>query len=96
MLACLQIHENEEAGNVLVFLSGQEEIEQLQLLLEENLLSIKSNYNITEYKIIPLYSLLSPEEQLKAFELFDKNIRKFILATNIAETSVTISGIKYG
>lgn len=47
------------------------------------------------FDIIPLYASLGPEEQLKAFKPPVAGIRKFVLATNIAETSVTISGIKY-
>jgi ATP-dependent RNA helicase DHX8/PRP22 len=47
------------------------------------------------YRIYPLYAALSSEEQLFAFQPSVPGIRKIILATNIAETSVTISGIKY-
>jgi HrpA-like RNA helicase len=47
------------------------------------------------YRIYPLYAALSSEEQLSAFQPSVPGIRKIILATNIAETSVTISGIKY-
>ena len=49
-----------------------------------------------DFEIRPLYAALPPDEQLLAFRESSPNIRKFILATNIAETSVTISGIKYG
>lgn len=113
MLACLQIHEQEEAGGVLVFLPGQDEIENLQSLLEKHLPDIKckhqqnsftSSSSTSEYKVSsiensfvirPLYASLPPEEQLKAFKPSTANIRKFVLSTNIAETSVTLSGIKY-
>ena len=49
-----------------------------------------------DYEIRPLYAALPPDEQLDAFRPAPAGVRKFILATNIAETSVTISGIKYG
>ena len=49
-----------------------------------------------DYEISPLYAALPPDEQLRAFRPAAPGVRKFILATNIAETSVTISGIKYG
>lgn len=44
---------------------------------------------------IPLYAALPPDQQLKAFEPAPEGCRKVILATNIAETSVTISGVRY-
>lgn len=54
-----------------------------------------SSPHATSYRIFPLYAALSSEEQLLAFQPSIPGIRKIILATNIAETSVTISGIKY-
>lgn len=47
------------------------------------------------FEILPLYAALPPEEQMKAFKKSRPGVRKFVLATNIAETSVTISGISY-
>ena len=120
LLTCLQIHEEEEPGGVLVFLPGQEDIEGLQSLLEEHLPSIKGKINndinenddhdennnkkrrlqmdkasLKDFEIFPLYAALSADDQLKAFATTNPWIRKFVLSTNIAETSVTISGIKY-
>lgn len=51
--------------------------------------------NKDSYVIQTLYAAMSPEQQLKAFELPPPGVRKFVLSTNIAETSVTIPGIKY-
>ena len=48
------------------------------------------------YQVVPLFAALSTEDQIAAFASPRPNVRKFILSTNIAETSVTISGIKYG
>ena len=48
------------------------------------------------YVIYPLYAGMTPDDQMSAFKMPLKGTRKFILATNIAETSVTIAGIKYG
>lgn len=48
------------------------------------------------YEIRPLYAAMPPEEQLLVFTPTPPGVRRFVLATNIAETSVTISGIKYG
>ena len=44
---------------------------------------------------LPLYAALSPGQQSKIFEKLPKGRRKVILATNIAETSITVSGVKY-
>lgn len=52
--------------------------------------------DVKDYEIRPLYAAMPPEEQLKVFEPSKEGVRKFILSTNIAETSVTISGVKYG
>lgn len=144
-----QIHEEEEPGGVLIFLPGQEDIENLQQLLTEHLPSVRSKHggigravsnvltlatisdakqlpvttnasnsssnghntgesghsntsskevtadHLQDFLILPLYAALSPDEQLRAFALPPPGVRKFVLATNIAETSVTISGIRY-
>lgn len=49
-----------------------------------------------DFVILPLYAAMPPDEQMKVFAETKPNVRKFVLATNIAETSVTIPGIKYG
>lgn len=99
-LAVLQIHESEPLpGDILVFLSGQEDIEALAELLSE---SAETDTSIGKtglcMEICSLYSALAPEEQAKAFRPPKgpaKSTRKVILATNIAETSVTINGIRH-
>ena len=51
--------------------------------------------NLNDFVIRPLYAAMPPDEQLKVFNPVKPGVRKFILSTNIAETSVTISGVKY-
>lgn len=75
----------EDEGDILVFLAGSREIQKLQFLLEESL----KEKNI---EILPLYSTLSKEKQDKAISKSNK--RKIILSTNIAQTSLTIEGVK--
>lgn len=75
----------EEEGDILVFLAGTKEIKRLQSLLEEKLKS-------ENIDILPLYSALSKEKQDKAISKSNK--RKIILSTNIAQTSLTIEGVK--
>ncbi len=72
-------------GDILVFLSGTKEIKNLQKSLEDKL-------NTSDILILPLYSALTKSEQDKAIL---KNIkRKIILSTNIAQTSLTIEGVR--
>ncbi len=161
---CMHIHQNCPLGGVLVFLPGQEDIEAMMALLQENLPSVEcyaqthksrrrkrdeyasgsdeSDADVSErgeqvgkpidratamlshkapsykdsssvieggddgpieviaakydFELRPLYASMPPDQQLRAFKpCVDPSARKFILATNIAETSVTINDIKY-
>lgn len=80
-------------GDILVFLTGQDEIETMQ----ENLLEATEKLGslINDLIICPIYANLPYEYQKKIFEPTSPNARKVVLATNIAETSITIDGIKY-
>lgn len=96
----LQIHfneknfENKSNGDILVFLTGQEEIEDLEDMLKEKVQQFKKSDS--RLLIRPLYAAQPPHQQLKAFEKCEgDNERKVILSTNIAETSVTIDGVKF-
>ena len=86
------IHEHE--GNCLVFLPGVKEINQLSRQIKQVLDSeseLKSSMNIF---IAPLHGSLSKQQQdLAIASPKDKTLRKIVLATNIAETSITIEGI---
>ena len=72
-------------GDVLVFLPGQSEIKKSQELLRRSLIN---------FKIVPLYGQLSPSKQFAAIMPDSGGKRKVILATNIAETSLTVQGVK--
>src|SRR5690554_6413152 len=81
-------HERREKrlpGDVLVFLPGEREIRECAEVLR------KAQLKHTE--ILPLYARLSPSEQQKIFQ--SSPARKVILATNVAETSLTVPGIRY-
>jgi ATP-dependent helicase HrpA len=75
----------ESMGDILVFLSGEREIRETANFLR------KQNYTHTE--ILPLYSRLSNAEQNKIFR--GHRGRRIVLSTNVAETSLTVPGIKY-
>ncbi|XP_064101171.1 pre-mRNA-splicing factor ATP-dependent RNA helicase DHX16-like [Macrobrachium nipponense] len=89
----LQIHITQHLGDILVFLTGQEEIEACQEILTERVRALGTK--IRELIILPIYANLPSEMQAKIFEPTPPGARKVILATNIAETSLTIDGIAY-
>lgn len=93
VVTVLQIHVTQPIGDILVFLTGQEEIEASQELLQERTRKLGSK--IKELIILPIYANLPSDLQAKIFEPTPPGARKVILATNIAETSLTIDGIIY-
>lgn len=93
VVTVLQIHITQPLGDILVFLTGQEEIEACQELLTERTRKLGSK--IKELVILPIYANLPSDMQAKIFEPTPPGGRKVILATNIAETSLTIDGIIY-
>jgi len=130
LAAAIQIHREGEDGDILIFLPGQEEIEDLAALLRKHLdedadlakvltgnndpitdggndivqslkgtgtdLNSGLNTIINGVMVCVLYAALPPEAQMFAFQTKPVGCtRKIVLATNIAETSVTIEGVKY-
>ena len=88
-----QIHTTQETGDILVFLTGQDEIEAAEQQLTDT--ARKLGNRIKELIVCPIYANLPSELQAKIFEPTPENSRKVVLATNIAETSLTIDGIVY-
>lgn len=78
---------DDEEGDVLAFLPGQGEIRRAQRFLEEASLP-------TGVRVLPLFGELSPQEQDAAIQPSRSGERKIVLATNIAETSLTIEGVR--
>lgn len=93
VVTVLQIHLTQPNGDVLVFLSGQEEIETCNELLQERMRKLGTK--IKELIILPIYANLPSDMQAKIFEPTPPGARKVVIATNIAETSLTIDGIIY-
>jgi len=77
----------EEHGDVLVFLPGAREIRRVQSLLESSGLD-------SSVRVLPLFGELSGDDQEAALRPVAHGIRKVVLATNIAETSLTIQGVR--
>nr|DAD28293.1 TPA_asm: hypothetical protein HUJ06_029761 [Nelumbo nucifera] len=93
IVTVLQIHVTQSPGDILVFFTGQEEIEAAEEILKHRTRGLGTK--IAELIICPIYANLPTELQAKIFEPTPEGARKVVLATNIAETSLTIDGIKY-
>ncbi|KAL0365014.1 UNVERIFIED_CONTAM: DExH-box ATP-dependent RNA helicase DExH7, chloroplastic [Sesamum angustifolium] len=78
-------------GAILVFLPG---VAEIHLLLDKLAASRRFGGHSSEW-LLPLHSSIAPEEQKKVFQKPPANIRKVIVATNIAETSITIDDVVY-
>lgn len=89
----MKIHHGEKEGDVLAFLTGQDEVEAVvRMLIDE---ARKLSKDGQKMKVLPMYGTLPSSEQMKVFERTPRNTRKIVVATNIAETSITINGIVY-
>uniref|UniRef100_A0A665U500 RNA helicase n=1 Tax=Echeneis naucrates TaxID=173247 RepID=A0A665U500_ECHNA len=93
VVSVLQIHVTQPPGDILVFLTGQEEIEACCELLQERCRRLGSK--IAELLVLPIYANLPSDMQAKIFNPTPPGARKVVVATNIAETSLTIDGIIY-
>ena len=93
LITVMQIHLNEPPGDILLFLTGQEEIDTACEVLYERMKSMGSD--VPDLIILPVYSALPSEMQSRIFDPAPPGSRKVVIATNIAETSLTIDGIYY-
>lgn len=93
VMTALQIHLTMPTGDILMFLTGSDEIEAARRILNDKSKLLPSS--AMKYIVAPIYSTLSQESQNIVFEPTPHNTRKIIVATNIAETSVTIPNIVY-
>ena len=100
----LMIHRAEDTGDILLFLTGEEEIEDAcrKIKIEADDLINQDPDSVGPLSCIPLYSSLPPQQQQRIFDAAPESItpkgppgRKVIISTNIAETSLTIDGIVY-
>jgi len=87
------IHTKEPDGDILVFLTGREEIDTAVQAISDR--SAQLHPRAQSMMPLPLYAGLSTEQQMFIFEPAPENTRKVIFSTNIAEASVTIDGIVY-
>lgn len=87
------IHTQESDGDILLFLTGREEIDTVMQEIADRLLDMQPQ--ASRLLAVPLYAGLPTDQQMAVFEPSPTNTRKVVVATNIAEASVTISGIAY-
>ncbi|KDO23136.1 hypothetical protein SPRG_09944 [Saprolegnia parasitica CBS 223.65] len=95
LITTLQIHLDnaENNGSILVFLTGQEDIETMEGLLNDY--GTRLPATSSKLLVCPIFSAMPREAQMLAFEPAPRDVRKVILATNIAETSITINGVRF-
>lgn len=98
----LQIHATEDEGDILLFLTGEDEIEESCRKLSLEADDLVREQGCGPMKVYPLYGSLPPAQQQRIFEPAPPPFtpdgrpgRKVVVATNIAETSLTIDGIVY-
>lgn len=95
LVTLFDVHKKAPAGHdVLIFLTGQEEIEAMVQYIRQ--IAKDNNFNgRPTLRVYPFYSNLPQMKQLELFRPTAPNSRKVIVSTNVAETSLTINGIKY-
>ncbi len=96
----MDIHLDHPKGDILVFLTGQSEIENTcnRLFKVAETIDYENDvscHDVCGLLILPLYGALSSDQQQRVFEPVEKGIRRVIVATNIAATSLTIDGVVY-
>lgn len=91
ILTAVEELSGEKAGDILIFLSGEREIRDTAEALEKE--KQKQGSRLKFCEILPLFARLSAQEQNRIFQ--PTNLNRIVLATNVAETSLTIPNIKY-
>ena len=93
----MTIHITSPPGDILIFMTGQDEIEAACHALAERVEQLMSSAKkaVPKLMILPIYSQLPADLQAKIFQKAEDGARKCIVATNIAETSLTVDGIFY-
>lgn len=97
----IQIHLSEPEGDILLFLTGEKEIAEACLNIDVVLHRMMIEGTVPTLKLCPFHGLSPPEQQQRIFDALPPRQpggpkeRKCIIATNIADTSLTIDGVVY-
>lgn len=90
----VMIHTSQPPGDILVFLTGQSEIEKAVQSINAAVCGLPAG-SAGDLLVLPLYASLPPEMQLRVFGAGPEGARRCIVATNVAETSITVEGVVY-
>ena len=88
----LAIHLSNPPGDILIFMSGQGDIQCTCNTIAQRMSELK---DCPPMLLLPMYSSLASVQQARIFKSAQKGVRKCIVSTNIAETSLTVDGVKY-
>ena len=91
LITVMQIHLTEPEGDILLFLTGQEEIDAAAEILFDRMRALGPA--VPELHVLPVYSALPSEQQTRIFEPAPPGSRKCVIATNIAEAALTCGGV---
>ncbi|KAK9832232.1 hypothetical protein WJX74_003796 [Apatococcus lobatus] len=91
----MQVHLNEAPGDILMFLTGQGEIMKAVKQLNNAVSSLPADADCDALLVMPLYAAMPPDMQARVFAPCPEGCRRLIVATNVAETSITVDGIVY-
>ena len=86
---------SDRQGDILIFLTGEDEIESLCSILRDKISATRRQNRLVQAEVFPMYAQLPYNEQKKVLEPLPNGVRKIVVATNIAETSITIEGIVF-
>ncbi|KAJ1991090.1 hypothetical protein H4R33_001493 [Dimargaris cristalligena] len=93
----LKIHINEpvSAGDILIFMTGQEDIDVTCREISDRLADLDGEQTMPPLRVLPMYSQLPADQQAEIFKPAGGKARKCVVSTNVAETSLTLDGITY-
>ncbi|CAM0875960.1 unnamed protein product [Alopecurus aequalis] len=90
----IDIHVKEAPGDVLIFMTGKDDIDKMVAKLEERIQNLEEG-SCMDALVLPLHGSLPPEQQVRVFAPAPPDCRRFIVATNVAETSLTVDGVVF-
>ncbi|KAF0897298.1 hypothetical protein E2562_035582 [Oryza meyeriana var. granulata] len=90
----IDIHVKESPGDVLIFMTGKDDIDKMVSKLEERIQNLEEG-SCMDAVVLPLHGSLPPEQQVRVFAPAPPDCRRFIVATNVAETSLTVDGVVF-
>lgn len=91
----MDIHKSSKEGDILAFLTGQDEVDKAVSLVQEQARSAAKGSMKKYLLALRMYSTLPINEQQRIFERTSRKCRKVVIATNLAETSITINGVVF-